>query len=185
MPPAPRARGFQAEREVRGNADRATSINESFAVLDEQVLDPEGPLAVQIPAGVGADGTEAMAALRSVYETGTVESQFAAGTANKVTVDDPDSVEDNRDAVRSVGESQDRAEGDPMEVHEYYETHSVPAVRREAAGEDVQPDEDAAEAQATSGTTPAAGDKSVADDAKAVAEDKKDEKKSSAKKDDK
>jgi hypothetical protein len=138
MPPAPRQRGFQADRAIRGNKDLATVINESAAVLDEQILDPEGPLAVQIPEGVGADGSENVAALRSVYEVGTVEQQFERGSANMPVHSDPDSLdEEDRKHVRAAGEAQeDEGTDDPFALAVETPVHSIPAVRREAEAQD-------------------------------------------------
>lgn len=143
MPPAPRQRGAQEQREVRGNASLATAINESSFVLDEQILDPESPLAVQIPEGVGADGSSVTLALAETYAEGHVEAKFEDGRAPLPSVSDINALDDDQKKhVRSVGEAGESDDAQPdFDRVETYPVHPVPAVRREAAaGENVHPD---------------------------------------------
>lgn len=135
MPPAPRQRGAQSDREVRGNASLATAINESSFVLDEQILDPESPLAVQIPEGVGADGSSITLALAETYAEGHVEAKFEDGRAQLPSVSDINALDDEqRKHARAVGDNGDSENAQPdFNRIETYPVHPVPAVRREAA----------------------------------------------------
>ena len=140
MPPAPRTRSAYTEREVRGNKDLATAINESAFIMDEQILDPDSPLAVQIPEGVGADGSSITLALAETYAEGNVEDRFENGSAPLPIHSDPES-SDNKDGVRSVADEPEKKPGSFDRV-DTYPVHNVPAVRREAAegGENVNED---------------------------------------------
>ena len=64
--------------------DGSTLIREVVVHTDKQILDPNSPLAVQVPEGVGASTVGHESALATALRQGTAEEQFArAAEADK------------------------------------------------------------------------------------------------------
>lgn len=73
-----RKKGESVVREtVRGQDGSDVQVNESRFVLDEQILDPKSPLAVQVPEDAGV----ASIALADALSEGTVEEKFGTAAA--------------------------------------------------------------------------------------------------------
>lgn len=72
----------QPQAKPRELDDGKVAVNEFHITLDQPILDPNHPLAVQVPKGVGADGSEDEP-LSERYAAGTPEEQFAAGDDSK------------------------------------------------------------------------------------------------------
>jgi hypothetical protein len=68
----------QPQSRVPAPHDGATVIKEIVVHTDRQILDPNDPLAVQIPEGVGASTYGHVSPLGSSLKLGTAEEQFAA-----------------------------------------------------------------------------------------------------------
>lgn len=64
--------------DIIGQAGTIVPVNEARFAVDEHILDPNNPLAVQIPEGVGADTSRHTLAMVDRLTAGTAESQFAA-----------------------------------------------------------------------------------------------------------
>lgn len=57
--------------------DGATTVRETVVHTDKVILDPNDPLAVQVPEGVGASTVDHESALATALKEGTAEEQFA------------------------------------------------------------------------------------------------------------
>lgn len=89
MPTEVRKRGPEQVKEViRGQGGAPVAVNESRFVTDQVILDPNSPLAVQIPEGVGADTTMSRPALADTLAEGHVEAKFGTVAAGLATTDD-------------------------------------------------------------------------------------------------
>jgi hypothetical protein len=69
----------QPQPEPRERDNGEVTVNESKVKLDQPVLDPNHPLAVQVPEGVGARADEDEL-LSDRYAAGTAEDQFTAAS---------------------------------------------------------------------------------------------------------
>ena len=58
--------------------DGATRVSEVVVITDRHILDPNDPLAVQVPEGVGASTYSHESLLGEALKRGTAEEQFAA-----------------------------------------------------------------------------------------------------------
>lgn len=67
--PDVRTKGMRHNKEdIVGQGGTPVAVNESSFAADEVILDPNGPLAVQIPEGVGADTTRNTLGLADALE---------------------------------------------------------------------------------------------------------------------
>lgn len=121
MPTEVRKRGADQVKEViRGQGGAAVAVNESRFVADQQILDPNSPLAVQIPEGVGADTTMSRPALADTLAEGHVEAKFGTSAAPLATGSDV-----NDDPEQPTAEHEpdwDRVDSPPI--------HNKPALQR-------------------------------------------------------
>lgn len=86
--PDVRTKGIrQNQEDVVGQGGTPVAVNESSFTPDEVILDPNGPLAVQIPEGVGADTSRNSLGLADTLAAGTPEAQFAAAENDDEEVD--------------------------------------------------------------------------------------------------
>lgn len=76
---------IRAEDDFSVVAPREEHINEVAFQMDEPILDPNHELAVQVPEGVGADGTDVQISLANALTQGTAESLFKSGKADTTT----------------------------------------------------------------------------------------------------
>jgi hypothetical protein len=58
--------------------DGTTRVTEIVAITDRHILDPNDPLAVQVPEGVGASTADHKSPLGEALKVGTAEAQFRA-----------------------------------------------------------------------------------------------------------
>lgn len=68
----------QPQSAVSAPHDGSTVIKEIVVHTDRKILDPNDPLAVQIPEGVGASTVGETSPLGRALKDGTAEEQFAA-----------------------------------------------------------------------------------------------------------
>lgn len=74
-----RRKGYTVVSEdIVGQAGTIVPVNEARFVADEHILDPNSPLAVQIPEGGGADTTRNTLGMVDRLTAGTPMAQFAA-----------------------------------------------------------------------------------------------------------
>lgn len=79
-----RRKGFTVVSEdIVGQAGTIVPVNESRFTVDEHILDPNSPLAVQIPEGGGADTSRHTLGMVDTLLAGTAEAQFAAAEAGE------------------------------------------------------------------------------------------------------
>lgn len=79
-----RRKGFTTVNEdIVGQAGTIVPVNEARFVADEHILDPNSPLAVQIPEGGGADTTRNTLGMVDRLTAGTPMSQFAAAESGE------------------------------------------------------------------------------------------------------
>lgn len=155
MPTDVRTRGASQVKEViRGQGGTPVAINESRFVTDEHILDPNSPLAVQIPEGVGADTSLDGLALADTLAEGHVEAKFDQGVADLPTVDDADAHADN-DNVRAVGETNDKDFEPDLERVESPAVYNKSALQRLAEEGEVSQD---VEAESPASSRPAEED---------------------------
>jgi hypothetical protein len=69
--------------DIVGQAGTIVPINEARFTPDEHILDPESPLAVQIPEGGGADTSRHTLGMVDTMMAGTAEEQFAAAAEDR------------------------------------------------------------------------------------------------------
>lgn len=75
-------RGVEAVKEdIVGQGGTIVPVNEVRYTPDQAILDPNSPLAVQIPEGVGADGSRVDLQLGNVLAEGHVEAKFGTAAA--------------------------------------------------------------------------------------------------------
>ena len=70
----------QPQAKPRDLDDGKVTVRETAIKLDTVILDPNHPLAVQVPEGIGADTTGDPNPLADAFAAGTAEDQFAAGS---------------------------------------------------------------------------------------------------------
>lgn len=68
----------QPQASVQEPHDGKTLVHEVRVHTDKVILDPNDPLAVQVPEGVGASTVGHLAPLGAALSAGTAEEQFAA-----------------------------------------------------------------------------------------------------------
>jgi len=110
--------------------EQGYGLKESAFTPDEQILDPNSPLAVQIPEGSGADASEAGLRLAETLAEGHVEAKFGTAAAPLPVTSSADPKDNEH--VRAVGDDSG-AEHKPVPVSERVETpevHSEPAQTR-------------------------------------------------------
>lgn len=91
-----------------GQGGTTVVVNETRFTPDEVILDPDGPLAVQIPEGVGADTSRHTIPLADALAEGAVEVvtypvhavPAAQRSADSDKVDEPGEVEKKADAEK-------------------------------------------------------------------------------------
>lgn len=151
MPTAIRKRGYDKVQEiVSGQGGTIVPINESSFTTDEAILDPNSPLAVQIPEGVGADHSLVGLEYADSLAEGHVEAKFGTVAAPSATLSDR-TEEDQPDA--EFKPDWDRVESPDV--------HNTPELQRVAEEKGVDQDVEA-ESPASSKT----GDKDVSAETK-------------------
>ncbi len=127
--------------DIIGQGGTVVPVNESRFDLDEPILDPNSPLAVQIPEGVGADHSRIGLGLADALREGHVEAKFEQGVAPLPT--SSTSGTDQDEHVRAVG-TEPEGDFEPKPVSEYVVTpdvHNKPEVERTAdVKQDVEKD---------------------------------------------
>src|SRR4051794_29086405 len=84
-------RGAEVVREdIVGQGGTVVPVNEARFTPDQAILDPNSPLAVQIPEGVGADGSRTDLWLSNVLAEGHVEAKFGTTAAPLPVASDAD-----------------------------------------------------------------------------------------------
>lgn len=84
-----RRKGYSVVNEdIVGQDGTIVPVNEARFTADEHILDPNSPLAVQIPEGVGADTTRGGLGMVDRLTAGTPMAQFAAAENDEEV--DPD-----------------------------------------------------------------------------------------------
>ncbi len=155
MPTEVRKRGVgQVKEIIRGQGGTPVAINESHFNTDEQILDPNSPLAVQIPEGVGADTSMDGIALADTLLEGHVEAKFDQGVADLPTLSDSGESADNEHA-RAVGETNDKDFTPDLERVETPPVHNQSALQRAAEEGEVAQD---VEAESPASSRPAKED---------------------------
>lgn len=66
----------QPQAQVREPHDGKVQVRETYVTTDVKILDPNDPLAVQIPEGVGASAVDRPNPLGEALAAGTPEEQF-------------------------------------------------------------------------------------------------------------
>lgn len=146
MPTEVRKRGADQVKEViRGQGGTPVAINESRFQADEAILDPNSPLAVQIPEGVGADTTLDGLALADTLAEGHVEAKFGTSAAPLATTDNVEN--DPEQSQEEHTPDWDRIESPPV--------HNTSALQRLAEEGEVAQD---VEAESPASSRPAEED---------------------------
>lgn len=141
-----RTKGVKVVSEdIRGQDGSVVPVREIAVATDEVILDPESPLAVQIPEGSGADHSRHTNPLADSLGEGHVEAKF--GTAAAPLPSGSDSGESENEHIRSVGDTSgdehvaDHDRVDTPEVHNKPETQRVEKVARDIRDESPAPSE--------------------------------------------
>jgi hypothetical protein len=71
----------QPQATPQGPHDGATRVSEVVVVTDRHILDPNDPLAVQVPENTGASTYSEDSPLGKALKKGTAEEQFAAAAS--------------------------------------------------------------------------------------------------------
>lgn len=75
----------QPQSQPRDPHDGATRVHEVVVHTDKHILDPNSPLAVQVPEGSGASTVDYVVGLADSINAGTAEEQFRAKEGSKST----------------------------------------------------------------------------------------------------
>ena len=124
-----RVRGLDSRVEdIVGQGGSVVPVRETRYTPDQPILDPNSPLAVQIPEGSDADRSRINSPLHDALASGHVESVFDAGAAPLPAQSDAGEAGEN---TRTVGDATPETPGD-MDRVETPEVHNESEVRRTA-----------------------------------------------------
>lgn len=117
--------------DIEGQGGTPVAVREISVATDEVILDPESPLAVQIPEGSGADHSRHTNPLADALGEGHVEAKFGTAAAPLPVSSDAGGVKDNEN-VRSVGDDSGKKHVADHDRVESPEVHNEPVLKREA-----------------------------------------------------
>lgn len=115
--------------DIRGQGGMIVPVHETVFAGDEAILDPNSPLAVQIPEGSDADRSRIAVPLGEILAQGHVEAKFGTAAA-PVPVSSTAGDEQNSEHVRAVGDDSGEEFTPDMERVETPEVHNEPEVAR-------------------------------------------------------
>lgn len=124
-----RYKGAEVVREdIRGQGGTVVPVHETYFAGDEAILDPNSPLAVQIPVDSDADRSRIESPLGAVLGEGHVEAKFDQGAAALPV--SSEAGDDQDEHVQAVGAPAAEYDAD-LERVESPEVHNEPAVARD------------------------------------------------------
>lgn len=111
-----RKKGEQSvQGDILGQGETPVAVNESRFDLDEVILDPNSPLAVQIPEGSDADRSRIQLPFADALREGHVEAKFGTEAAPEVRYTDKGEVREQSGGKHTPVPTSERVE--TPEVH--------------------------------------------------------------------
>lgn len=117
--------------DIRGQGGTIVPVHETVFAGDEAILDPNSPLAVQIPEGSDADRSRIAVPLGETLAEGHVEAKFGTAAA-PLPVSSTAGSDQPSEYVRAVGDESGDEHTPDLERIETPEVHNEPEVARTA-----------------------------------------------------